>query len=86
MDLKDKEGAQQVYKYSYMEPNGTHINMKLPEALLDGAGLSGSTIIDSDGLLVGIVSGSYFDSATRTKVSTPCSINSLLDVLTKLEK
>jgi hypothetical protein len=83
---KDNDGEQRIYRYSYIGPNGSHFNMKLVDAPEDGKGLSGSPVIDSDGFLVGIISYSYFDPETRTKVSSPCSITGLMDILIKMKK
>jgi len=79
----DNDGEQRVYRYSYMGPNGSHFSMKLVDAPMDGNGLSGSPVIDSEGFLVGIISYSYFDPETRTMISSPCGISGLIDILTK---
>ncbi len=81
----DKEGMQRVYEYSYLGSYGTHFNMKLVNAPIEGKGLSGSPVIDSDGLLVGIISDGYFDSETRMKISSPCSTICLFDILAKMK-
>ena len=75
----DTVGEQRVYKYSYYESKGARFNMKTIEAPNKGSGLSGSPVIDADGLLVGIISGTDVDPITRELYYSPCNTDYLID-------
>jgi hypothetical protein len=74
----DTEGAQRVYKYSYYQSKGTRFNMRVINAPKNGGGLSGSPVIDSDGFLVGIMSGMDEDPITKEEFSSPRHIEYLI--------
>jgi len=73
----DAEGGQRVYKYSYYKSKGTRFNMRMINAPKNGGGLSGSPVIDSNGLLVGIISGMDEDPITKEQFSSPHNVDYL---------
>lgn len=75
----DTEGEQRVYKYSYHESKGTSFNMKIVDAPRNAGGLSGSPVVDADGLLVGIVSGADVDPITKELYNSPRNIDYLIN-------
>ncbi|MCU4174448.1 S1 family peptidase [Carboxylicivirga sp. N1Y90] len=75
----DTEGSQRIYKYSYYQGKGTRFNMRLIDAPANAGGLSGSPVVDTEGLLVGIISGMDEDPITKEAYSSPRNINYLID-------
>jgi hypothetical protein len=82
----DTEGAQRVYKYSYIQTKGTRFTMRLIKAPENGGGLSGSPVIDSDGLLVGIFSGRDVDPITKEQFSSPRNTDYLINYFSNYNK
>lgn len=76
---RDAEGAQRVYKYSYHKSKGTRFDMKIIDAPRNAGGLSGSPVVDADGLLVGIVSGANVDPITKELYNSPRNTDYLVD-------
>ena len=74
----DTEGSQRIYKYSYYQSKGTRFTMRLINAPENGGGLSGSPVVDSDGLLVGIMSGKDKDPITKEPLQSPRNIDYLI--------
>jgi len=75
------EGEQRVYEFEYFKTKGTHIYLKniiVPEKF---GGLSGSPVLDENGLLVGIVSNSIFNVLRMKKIFSPCSVENLKQFL-----
>jgi hypothetical protein len=74
----DTDGEQRIYKYSYYKSIGKRFNMRriiFPE---NGGGSSGSPVLDSDGLLVGIISGMDEDPITKEIFSSPRNVDYLI--------
>lgn len=71
------EGEQRTYEYKYYKSKGSHFLMKdviVPEKY---GGLSGSPVLDENGLLVGIASSSTFEITALKRLFSPCKIDSL---------
>lgn len=82
---KMEDGPQRVYEFEYYKTIGHRILLKelvVPEQF---GGLSGAPVVDEQGLVVGIVSGSTTDPVTGKKYFSPCTLDNLLDTL-KTEK
>jgi hypothetical protein len=82
----DNDCPQKIYKYSYSQTKGTRFTMRLINAPENGGGLSGSPVVDSEGLLVGIISGFDIDPITREKLSSPRNIDYLIKFFSKKNK
>jgi hypothetical protein len=79
-------GPQRVYEFEYYKTIGNRLLLKdlvVPEKF---GGLSGAPVLDEQGLVVGIVSGGTTDPATDKKYFSPCSLESMIVVLEKLQK
>ncbi|WP_066631997.1 trypsin-like serine protease [Labilibacter marinus] len=74
----DKEGPQRVYKYTFHESKGLRFNMRKIIAPKNGGGLSGSPVINTDGKVVGIISGMDQDPVTKEEFSSPRHIDYLI--------
>jgi hypothetical protein len=81
----DSEGEQRIYEYEYYNSNGTHFNMRRIKTPENEGGLSGSPVVDSDGFLVGIISGIGEDPETKEKFSAPCRVDYLIEFLDNLK-
>ncbi|OFY48759.1 MAG: hypothetical protein A2W85_12285 [Bacteroidetes bacterium GWF2_41_31] len=73
----DTVGPQRVYKCSFYESTGISFNMRKITYPENGVGLSGSPVINSDGLLVGILSRAETDPVTKEVFASPQHINYL---------
>lgn len=79
-----KEGDQRVYEFKYYKSKGTHHIMKhklIPDKF---GGLSGAPVVDTDGKLVGIVSGHEFIVLAMQKMFSPVGTTGLKAFLDKL--
>lgn len=71
------EGEQRTYEYIYFKSKGSHFLMKdiiIPDKY---GGLSGSPVLDENGLLVGIASSSTFEITALKRLFSPCKIDNL---------
>jgi len=76
-----EEGPQRVYEFEYYKTIDNRILLKdvsVPEKF---GGLSGSPLVDEQGLVVGIVSNATNDPGTDKKYFSPCTISSLISFL-----
>ena len=71
------KGGQRVYEYKYLKSSGSHFLMKDIVAPEKYGGLSGSPVLDENGLLVGIASGSTFEITALKRLFSPCKVDSL---------
>ena len=81
---KMESGKQRVYEFEYYKTIDNRILLKdliVPEKL---GGLSGGPVVDENGMVVGIVSGSKADPETDKKYFSPCSITDVAAFLEKL--
>ena len=81
-----EEGPQRVYEFEYYKTIGNRILLKeviVPEKF---GGLSGSPVLDEQGLVVGIVSNTTNDPDTDKKYFSPCAITSLASFLKTVKK
>lgn len=81
----DKEGEQRVYEYEYVKNRGNKMLMKGIVTPPNGGGLSGSPVLDSDGNLVGIISGGGEDEETGEGYHGMTDISYLKDFLNTLQ-
>ncbi len=77
----DISGAQRVYEYSYLKENPTNLFLRLVKDAENSFGLSGSPVVDKNGLLVGVVSLSDRDPITKEMYFIPCKASVLLSIL-----
>lgn len=80
---KMENGSQRVYEFEYYKTIGNRILLKeiiVPEQF---GGLSGSPLVDEQGMLVGIVSNGTIDPDTGKKYFSPCAITGLSQFLEK---
>ncbi|MDA3890563.1 MAG: trypsin-like serine protease [Salinivirgaceae bacterium] len=75
---EDTVGLQRTYIYTYIEPKGTHFNMRRINAPENGSGLSGSPVVDADGFVVGTISGMDENPETGEQYSSPCNVDFLV--------
>lgn len=73
----DVAGEQRIYEYSYLKTFGTRFNMRIIKGPVNGGGLSGSPVVDANGALVAIVSGTDEDPVTKEIYSSPRGIGYL---------
>lgn len=74
---KMKEGDQRIYEFEYYKTKGNHILLKeicVPKLF---GGLSGSPVLDENGLLVGIVSNKTFEITALKRMFSPCKVDNL---------
>lgn len=77
----DKEGEQRVYEYEYVKNRGNKMLMKGIKTAPNEGGLSGAPVLDSEGKLVGIMSGGGEDEETGESYHGMTDINYLRDFL-----
>ncbi|UOQ54519.1 trypsin-like serine protease [Hymenobacter cellulosivorans] len=78
---KMEAGPQRVYEFEYYKTIDHRLLLKdliVPEQF---GGLSGAPVVDEQGLVVGIVSNSTMDPATKKKYFSPCALDGLLAFL-----
>ncbi len=75
------EGEQRVYEFKYFKSKGKHFLMKDVKVPKLYGGLSGSPVVDENGLLVGIASSSTFEITAMKRLFSPCKIDSLKNFL-----
>lgn len=80
----DKEGKQRVYEYEYVKNRGNKMLMKGITTAPNEGGLSGSPVLDSEGNLVGIMSGGGEDEVTGEQYHGMTDIAYLKDFLKTL--
>ena len=76
-----ENGPQRVYEFAYHKTIGNRILLKdvlIPEKL---GGLSGSPLLDEEGLVVGIVSNGTTDPDSNKKYFSPCTMTNLVSFL-----
>ena len=78
--FQDKSGPQRIYKGKFFKKSESHILIEM-DTNANLAGLSGSPVLDGNGLLVGIVSNYTFDKETNKWYNSPCSIDYLNTVI-----
>jgi hypothetical protein len=78
--FKDKTGTQKIYRGKFYKSIQDHILIEMKDNN-DLAGLSGSPVLDKEGLLVGIVSNFTFDEETKLWYNSPCSTEYLKEVI-----
>lgn len=80
---KMESGDQRVYEFEFYKIIGNRILLKdiiVPELF---GGLSGALIVDENGKVVGIVSGSTTDSDTKKKYFSPFYLTELKSIIGK---
>lgn len=83
--FEDKESKLPRYRYQYHGDAGANFTMKILSARKNEFGLSGSPVVDENGLLVGIVSMTLRDSITNEVLNAPSKIRHLTKILNTIK-
>ena len=80
----DTLGSQRVYSYLIKDREDQRLKMSLINAPENGAGLSGSPVLNSDGYLVGIISAAGYSEESKEIIQYPCTTDYLISFIENL--